>query len=85
MRGHRLDQSLVFADEYEIADVTMSLAEGIGLVAAIEPAVLPLLFELEPGRTPRDAAAAAGVPAADAVPTIRRLLALGLLEQAHGS
>ena len=63
----------------------MSLVEGIGLVAAIEPEVLPLLFELEPGRTPRDAAAAAGVSAADAAPTIRRLLELGLLEQSHGS
>jgi hypothetical protein len=85
VRGHRLDQSLVFDAEYEIADVTMSLAEGIGLAAAIEPEVLPLLFELAPGRTARDAAAAAGVPAADAVPTIRRLLELGLLDQAHGS
>ena len=85
VRGHRLDQSLTYDGEYEIADVTMSLAEGVGLAAAIEPEVLPLLFELARGRTPRDAAAAAGISAAEAAPTIHRWLELGLLEQAHGS
>jgi hypothetical protein len=85
VRGHRLDQSLVYVDEYAIADVTMSLAEGVGVVGTIEPAALPLLFELTPGRTPREAAQAAGVDTADAAPTIRHLLELGLLEQTHGS
>jgi len=78
--GHRLDQTLVYGEEYSVADVTMSLAEGVGLVADIDPEVLPLLFELTPAQTVRAAAAAADLEAADVVPTIRRLLEYGLLE-----
>jgi methylase of polypeptide subunit release factors len=84
VRGHRLDQTLVYGDEYRIADVTVSLAEGVGLVAEIEAEVLPLLFELTPTETVRAAAVAADLDPADVVPTVRRLLELGLLE-AHGS
>ena len=78
--GHRLDQTLVYGEEYSVAGVTMSLAEGVGLVAEIDPEVLPLLFELTPPQTVRTAAAAADLEAADVVPTIRRLLEYGLLE-----
>lgn len=80
VRGHRLDQTLVYGDEYRIADVTISLAEGVGLVAEIEAEVLPLLFELTPTETIRAAAVAADLDPADVVPTVRRLLELGLLE-----
>lgn len=84
VRGHRLDQSLVYGDEYRVADVTISLAEGVGLVAQIEPEVLPLLFELTPTQTVRHAAAAADLEPSAVVPTVRRLLEHGLLE-VHGS
>jgi methylase of polypeptide subunit release factors len=82
--GHRLDQSLLYGDEYAIADVTMSLGDSVGVVGEIDPLALPLLFELSEGRTPRRAAKAAGVDPADAAPTIRRLFALGMLEPASG-
>ena len=84
VRGHRLDQTLVYGDEYEVAGVTMSLAEGVGLVAEIEAEVLPLLFELTPEQTVRTAAAAAELEPMDVVPTVRRLLEHGLLD-AQGS
>jgi len=80
VRGHRLDQTLVFGAEYEIANVTMSLVEGVGLTAEIEPAVLPLLFELTPAQTLRGAAVAAELEPMDIVPTVRRLLERGLLD-----
>ncbi|MHB8696057.1 MAG: methyltransferase [Solirubrobacteraceae bacterium] len=80
--AHRLDQTLVYGDAYEIADITMSLAEGVGLIAEIEPAVLPMLFELTPDQTVRHAAAAAGIDATESLPTLRRLLELGFLESA---
>lgn len=80
VRGHRLDQTLVYGDEYNIAGVTMSLSEGVGLIAEIDPEVLPLLFELTPALTLREAAAAAELDPGDVVPTVRRLLEHGLLE-----
>jgi methylase of polypeptide subunit release factors len=80
--GHRLDQTLVFGTEYDVAGVTMTLAEGIGLVAEIEPAAVPLLFELTPARTVGAAAAAADLDPSEVVPTIRRLVELGMLEPA---
>jgi methylase of polypeptide subunit release factors len=80
VRGHRLDQTLVYGEEYSVAGVTMSLAEGVGLVAEIDPEVLPLLFELSPSDTVRTAAAAADLEAADVAPTLHRLLENGLLE-----
>ena len=49
--GHRLEQMLVYGDEYGVAGVTMSLADGIGIVAEIEPALVPLLFTLTPEQT----------------------------------
>jgi methylase of polypeptide subunit release factors len=82
VRGHRLDQSLRYADEYAIADVSMALDESVGVVGEIDPVALPVLFELAEGRTPREAAEAAGTDQADALPTIRRLLELGMLELA---
>ena len=84
VRGHRLDQTLVYTDEYQVAGVTMSLAEGVGLVAEIEAEVLPLLFELTPAQTVRAAAAAAELEPLDVVPTVRRLFEHGLLD-AQGS
>ncbi len=80
-RGHWLDQRLVYGDEYEVAGVTMALAEGVGLVAEIEPEVLALLFELSAGQTIRAASLAAGLEPADVVPTVRRLLEHGLLAE----
>ncbi len=80
VRGHRLDQTLVYGDEYSIAGVTMSLTEGVGLIAEIDPEVLPLLFELGPDQTVREAAAAVELDPADVVPTLRRLLEHGLIE-----
>lgn len=82
VRGHRLDQTLAFEDGYSIAGVTMSLGEGVGLVAEIDPEVLPLLFELSPEQTAGAAAAAADLDPAAVVPTLRRLLEQGLLEVA---
>lgn len=78
--GHRLDQTLVYGNEYDVAGVTMSLAEGIGLVAEIDPAAVPLLFELDPTRTVAEAAAAAGLEPSDVLPTVRGLVELGMLE-----
>ncbi|MGZ4320399.1 MAG: methyltransferase [Gaiellaceae bacterium] len=80
VRGHRLDQTLVYDDEYSVAGVTISLTEGVGLIAEIDPQVLPLLFELAPGKTLRAAAAAAELDPTDVMPTIHRLLEHGLLE-----
>lgn len=80
VRGHRLDQTLVYLDEYGVADVTMSLVEGVGLTAAIEPELLPLLFELTPARPLRAAVEEAGLDPAAVVPTVRLLLERGLLE-----
>lgn len=80
VRGHRLDQTLVYGDEYSVAGVTMSLAEGVGLVAEIDPEVLPLLFELSPSQTVRSAAVAAEIEAVDVGPTLHRLHENGLLE-----
>jgi methylase of polypeptide subunit release factors len=80
VRGHRLDQTLVYGDGYEVAGVTMSLAEGVGLAAEIDPEVVPLLFELEPGATVRAAALASDVDPARAAATIERLIEHGLLD-----
>ncbi len=79
--GHRLEQALAFAGEYEVASVSMSLADGVGLGAEIEPQVVPLLFALAAGSsTAREAAAAAEIDPAAALPTVRRLLERGLLD-----
>ncbi len=80
--GHRLDQTLVFGDAYEVANVSMSLVDGAGLVGVIEPDVVPALFELTVPRSVRDAAAQSGVDPAALARTVRRLLALGLLRWA---
>jgi len=80
VRGHRLDQTLVYGEEYSVAGVTMSLAEGVGLVAEIDPDALPLLFELSPAQTVRAAAVAADLEPMEVLPVVRRLLEHGLLE-----
>jgi Methyltransferase small domain len=80
VRGHRLDQTLVYGDEYNIANVTMSLAEGVGLIGEIDPQALPLLFELAPTRSLRAAAAAANLDVDDIAPTIERLFEHGLVD-----
>jgi len=79
--GHRLEQTLVYGDEYGVAGVTMSLADGIGLVAEIEPALVPLLFTLTPEQTVGACAEEADLVPADVVPTVRRLLEHGLLRR----
>lgn len=80
VRGHRLDQTLVYGDGYSVAGVTLSLAEGVGLSDELEPAVLPLLFELGPAESLRGAIEAAELEPADVLPAVRRLVALGLLD-----
>jgi methylase of polypeptide subunit release factors len=79
--GHRLEQTLVYGDEYAVAGVTMSLADGIGLVAEIEPGLVPLLFTLTPEQTVGACAQAAGLDPADVVPTVRLLLERGFLRR----
>ena len=81
--GHRLDQTLAYGSAYEVAGVRMTLAEGVGLVAEIEPAAVPLLFELGPGRTIAQAAAAAELEPGDVLPAVRRLVELGMLDAAE--
>lgn len=80
--GHRLDQSLVYQDEYILRDVTLSLENSAGLTASVDARALPALFALEAthplGKTLTDA----GIRAADTLPTFRRLYELGLIERA---
>jgi methylase of polypeptide subunit release factors len=79
LRGHRLDQTLVYDGGYEAADVTLSLSSGVGLAGRIEPQALPLLFELTPERTLRECAHEAGVDTAAAARAVRGLYELGLM------
>jgi methylase of polypeptide subunit release factors len=72
--GHRLEQRLVYRDEYELSDVVMLLDEGVGLVARVDAAALPALFALTPDEPIGDA---------DAFPTVRRLYELGFLTRAE--
>jgi hypothetical protein len=81
VQGHRLDQTLVYEGEYAVADVTLSLAAGVGLVGEIDPEVLPLLFALTPDRLLREVTAEADVSTSAAVTAIRSLYELGLLER----
>ena len=78
--GHRLEQTLVYGEEYDVAGVVMSLAEGAGLVAAIEPTALPLLFELDGETSVRAAAASAAVDDVTAAALVRDLVDAGLAE-----
>ena len=80
VQGHRLDQTLVYRDEYQVTEVTMSLAEGVGLVGRLEPADLPLLFAMTPDQTVRELAADSEVDEPDALAAVRRLYEHGLLE-----
>lgn len=81
VQGHRLDQTLVYRDEYQVTDVTMSLAEGVGLVGRLEPAELPLLFAMTPDQTVRELAADSEMDEVDALAAVRRLYEHGLLER----
>jgi methylase of polypeptide subunit release factors len=81
IRGHRLDQTLVYEDEYAVADVVLSLEAGVGLVGSVEPEALPLLFALSPDRPLREVAADAEVDVSEALTTVRRLWELGLIER----
>jgi methylase of polypeptide subunit release factors len=81
VRGHRLDQTLVYTGEYDVAGVSMSLAAGVGLVGSIEPEALPLLFALTPDQPLREIAAQSGVDPALALVAVRRLYELGLIER----
>ena len=81
--GHRLDQSLRYErDGYTVAGVRITLDDGIGLVARIEPTLLPLLFTLDPQRTLRHAVAEADVDPEQAAKAIRRLHEAGFVEPA---
>jgi hypothetical protein len=82
--GHRLDQTLVYGEEYAVAGVRMSLAEGAGLTVDVEPEALPFLFALGPDQTVREIAGAVELPPEQAVSTVRRLLEHGLLTAAGG-
>jgi methylase of polypeptide subunit release factors len=73
--GHRLEQRLVYRDDYELTDVNMLLDEGVGLVARVDASALPTLFALDPERPLR----AALDDGAEVLPTIRRLYELGFL------
>ena len=79
--GHRLRQELVYRDEYELADVIMSLDDGIGLVAAVDARLLPVLFALD-GRPLVAVAAEAGVEPGIVTAVVRRLYRDGFLEAA---
>jgi methylase of polypeptide subunit release factors len=81
VRGHRLDQTLVYEDEYAVADVVLSLEAGVGLVGSVAPEALPLLFALTPDRPLREVAADAEVDVSVALTTVRRLCELGLIER----
>ena len=83
--GHRLEQRIVYRDEYELTDVNMLLNEGVGLVARVHAPALPVLFALEPERPLRAATDEAGADPADVLPTIRRLYELGFLTLEPGS
>ena len=76
--GHRLEQRLVYRDEYELSEVTMLLNDGVGLVARVDAAALPALFALDPGVPLREVIDEAG----DSLPTVRRLYELGFLIRA---
>jgi methylase of polypeptide subunit release factors len=80
VQGHRLDQTLAFRTEYEIAGVTMALDDSVGLVAEIEPAVVQFLFEVSPAQTVGAAATGAELDPVEVLPTVRRLLELGMLD-----
>jgi methylase of polypeptide subunit release factors len=80
--GHRLDQTLRFHDEYELASVTMSLDDGVGVVAKVDARALPVLFALDGDSPVREALAEVNEhdgPVAEA--TLRELYGLGLLER----
>ena len=86
---HRIDQSLVFrGDRYAIQPASLGMEEGLGLRAAVEPALMTLLFRLDGARplgamlaevasetgSDRDALTNAGLA------LVRRLVDLGFLE-----
>ncbi len=81
VEGHRLEQTMTYGAEYSVTDVTMALAEGVGITARIDPGAVPLLFTLDRARPARVAAREAGVPEASALELIERLLERGLLER----
>ncbi len=85
VRGHRLEQTLVYRDEYAVADVTMSLADGVGLVGQLDPEAVALLFALRPELSVREAAAEADVGEAVARAAVRHLFERGLLEMISAS
>ncbi len=80
--GHRLEQTLVYRGEYEIADVAMTLENSVGIVGEVHPAAVPLLFVLADDRPLGAALAEAGLEPDDALPTIRHLYERGFLELA---
>ncbi len=77
--GHRLEQRIVYRDEYELSDVNMLLNEGVGLVARVDAAALPVLFAFDPERPLGDVVAEAGAAPGEVLPTVRRLHELGFL------
>lgn len=78
--GHRLEQTLRYLDEYAVTDVTMTLAEGVGLTGQIDPEAVPMLFALTPDRPARAAAEDAGTPEGMALRLVAHLLERGLLD-----
>lgn len=73
---HRLDETLAWTGEgYAPERLVLRLDEGLGVEPPVDPAALPALFRLDGSRPLRE------LPDAErALPTIRRLHALGFLE-----
>jgi methylase of polypeptide subunit release factors len=74
---HRLEETLVWtAAGYAPERLVLRLDDGLGVEAAVDPAALPALFALDGSKPLRE------LPGADAaLPTIRRLFELGVLER----
>jgi methylase of polypeptide subunit release factors len=75
---HRLEERLAWQDgAYRPEHLALALDEGVGVEVAVDPAALPALFALNGDRPLRE------LPDAEAaLPTVRRLFALGFAERA---
>jgi methylase of polypeptide subunit release factors len=79
--GHRLHQELVYETGYALRHVTMTLDEGVGLVAPVDVTALEVLFALDPERPLGAAIAAVDAEPASVIPAFRRLYELGFVSR----
>ena len=80
--GHNLEQSLRFENgRYGVQGVRVTLGDGVGLTATVDPATLPLLFALDPSKPLRSTLTEADVCGDAAVPALRGLFERGFLER----